>query len=93
MSSTANPQTNVDVTAYKNSMKTIIIVLNRNSSSISQIFIVRNGAVNTITSYVKSSSQNCIRGNDVHLSRGSFTAAMEALSMTTFVSNEIRRQM
>jgi len=84
---TANPQTNVDVTAYKNSTKTVIVVLNRNSSSISQTFNIQNVAATAFTPYVTSSNQNCIQRDDVLLSSGSFTVTLDALSVTTFVSN------
>jgi glucuronoarabinoxylan endo-1,4-beta-xylanase len=87
VSTTENPQSNVDVTAYKNGDKAVIIVLNRNSSSISQTFIIQNGAATAFTPFVTSSSQNCTQRNDILISSGSFTATLDASSVTTFVSN------
>ncbi len=87
VSATASPQTNVDVTAYKNGSKVVIVVLNRNSSSIDQTFTIQNGTVTTFTPYVTSSSKNCVQGSDITVSNGSFTVTLDSSSVTTFVSN------
>jgi glucuronoarabinoxylan endo-1,4-beta-xylanase len=87
VAATASPQTNIDISAYKNGSKFVMIVLNRNSSSTSQKFIIQNGAVNTFTPYVTSSTQNCTQRNDITVSSGSFTVTLDPLSVTTFVSN------
>ena len=87
VAATTSPQTNVDVSAYKNGSKIVIIVLNRNSSSISQTFILQNGAATVFTPYVTSSSQNCTQRNDILISSGSFIATLDASSITTFVSD------
>ena len=88
VAATTSPRTKVDVSAYKNGSKFVMIVLNRNSSSISQTFIiVQNSVVNSVTPYVTSSTQNCTQRNDVLLSSGSFTVTLDGSSVTTFVSN------
>ena len=87
VSATLSPQTNVDVTAYKNGSKVVIVALNSSSSSVSQTFVIRNGTVTTFTPYVTSSTMNCAEGNNITVSNGSFTATLNSSSVTTFVSN------
>ena len=83
---TANPQTNVYVTAYTNGTKVVIVVVNY-GSSIEQAFSIRNGGVTTVTPYVTSSTKNCAKENDITISSGKFTTSLDASSVTTFVSN------
>lgn len=83
---TANPQTDVYVTAYKNDSKVVIVVVN-NGSSISQSFSLKNGSVNRMTPYVTSNSKNCVQENDITVSNGKFTSSLDSFSVTTFVSD------
>jgi glucuronoarabinoxylan endo-1,4-beta-xylanase len=83
---TANPQPNVDVTAYRNGSRVVIVVLNR-TASISQSFTIRNGTPSLFTPYVTSSSKNCAQGSDIAVTNGSFTAVLDSSSVTTLVSN------
>jgi glucuronoarabinoxylan endo-1,4-beta-xylanase len=87
VSATARPQTNVDVTAYKNGSKVVIIALNSRSSSVSQLFMLRSGTASTFTPYVTSSTKNCAQGSAITVSSGGFTATLDPSSVTTFVSN------
>jgi glucuronoarabinoxylan endo-1,4-beta-xylanase len=87
VSATANPQTNVDVTAYKNGSKVVIVALNSGSSSVSQLFLLRNGTASNFTPYVTSSAKDCAQGSAVTVSSGSFTATLDPSSVTTLVSN------
>jgi glucuronoarabinoxylan endo-1,4-beta-xylanase len=87
VSATASPQTNVYVTAYKSGSKVVIVALNSGSASISQTFTIKDGIVTTFTPYVTSSRKNCAQGNNIAVSNDSFTTTLEALSVTTFVSN------
>ncbi len=88
---TANPQTNVYVTAYKDTSKIVIVAVNNNSSSVNQSFSLQNqaglSAVGFIP-YITSASKNCVQESNIALSNGSFTAALDASSITTFVSEE-----
>jgi glucuronoarabinoxylan endo-1,4-beta-xylanase len=87
VSATANPQTNVYVTAYKNGSKVVIVALNSGSSSVSQSFTLRSGSVATFMPYVTSSTKDCAQGSPITVSSGSFTATLDPSSVTTFVSN------
>jgi glucuronoarabinoxylan endo-1,4-beta-xylanase len=84
---TANARPGVYVTAYKNSSKAAIVAINSSGSSIVQTFTMRNGTVSSFIPYYTSSTKNCIQGNTVFVSNGSFTTTLESSSVTTFVSN------
>jgi glucuronoarabinoxylan endo-1,4-beta-xylanase len=84
---TAQPQSNVDVTAYKNGIKVVIVVLNRNSNVVDQTFILKNGSASVFTPYLTTSAQNCVQKNNINVESGGFVATLEASSVTTFISN------
>jgi len=82
---TANPQTNVYLTAYTNGTKFVIVVVNY-ASSIEQAFSIRNGGAMTLTPYVTSSMKNCEQQSDISYKNGTFAYTLEPSSVTTFVS-------
>jgi glucuronoarabinoxylan endo-1,4-beta-xylanase len=77
----------VDVTAYRNGSRIILVAVNRKSSATSQTFTVWNGTVGSFTPYVTSSSKNCEQQNGVSFKNGTFSYTLEPLSVTTFVLN------
>ncbi len=77
----------VDVTAYRNGSKTVVVAVNRNSTAKSQTFVLWNGTAGTFTPYVTSSSKNCEQQGAVSFKNGTFSYALEPLSVTTFVLN------
>ncbi len=83
----ANPQSNIFVTAYTNGSHVVIIALNMGSSSAHQTFVIPHGPTTTYSSYVTSSSKNCLEGDAFTVSSLSFTATLDASSVTTFVSD------
>ncbi len=87
VSATANPRTNIYVTAYKSGDKVVIVALNSGRSAIDQTFTIRHGATAAFAPYVTSSTKNCVQGSDITVSNRSFTATLEQSSVTTFVSN------
>jgi glucuronoarabinoxylan endo-1,4-beta-xylanase len=87
VSATASPQTNVQVTAYKNGSKVVIVALNSGSSSVSQPFTILNGTVTSFTPYITSSTKDCAQESAIPVSSGTFTATLDPSSVTTFVSN------
>ncbi|MFH0992450.1 MAG: FlgD immunoglobulin-like domain containing protein [bacterium] len=80
-------RTLVDVTAYRNGPKLVIVAVNRASTVINHTFTLWNGTIGTFTPYVTSSSKNCVQQSDIKYKNGSFTFSLEPLSVTTFVSN------
>ena len=87
VSTTTNPVSNVYVTAYKNGAKVVIVALNMGSISTTLPFLLQGGTASSVTPYVTSNAENCVQGNNITISNSSFTATLEASSVTTFVSN------
>jgi len=85
VSATANPQSFVYISAFKNVSKVVIVAVNINLSAIEQTFVIQNGTVSNVTPYVTSSAKSCVEENNVTVSNGIFTATLDALSVTTFV--------
>ena len=84
---TENPQPNVYLTAYTGNGKTVIVIVNMNTFPTEQPFNLKNSSVSSFSSYVTSATQSCAQGSSVTVSNGTFTAALEASSITTYVSN------
>jgi glucuronoarabinoxylan endo-1,4-beta-xylanase len=88
VNATANPQTNVYVTAYKSGTKVVIVAINYFPPVVDQTFVIRDGTVAGFTPYVTSEIKNCAREAVIPVvSDGSFTATLDAESVTTFVSD------
>jgi glucuronoarabinoxylan endo-1,4-beta-xylanase len=84
----AVPQRNVYTSAYKdNNSKIVIVALNQSSSTVYQTFSIAGGKMTTITPYTTTAAKNCVQGNIINVVNGKFTVSLEALSITTFVSN------
>jgi glucuronoarabinoxylan endo-1,4-beta-xylanase len=86
---TATPQDGVDVSAYKNSAAgvLVIVVINQNSSSVSQSFALVGGTASSVTPWITSGSLNLAQQADVPVASGSFTYNLPAFSVTSFVGN------
>ncbi len=82
-----SPQPHVYLTAYAGDGKTVIVIINMNSSSTLQPITLMNSGVTSFTPYVTSSSLNCVQQSSVTVSNGTFNANLDASSVTTFVSN------
>ena len=80
-----SPRSSVDVTAYRNGTRLVIVAINRNSTTTSQPFVIWNGTTGVFTPYVTSSSKNCEQQSDVSFKNGMFTYPLDASSVTTFV--------
>jgi len=87
ISATENPQQNIFITAFKDNSKIVIVAVNNGSTSIEQSFALQNGAVTSLTPYVTSEVKNCLQGNNITVGNDNFTTALDASSITTFVSN------
>ncbi len=83
------PQRNVYVTAYKDpaSSKVVVVAVNMSSSTLYQTFLIQNGIMNSFTPYTTSETENIQQGSNLTVTNGSFTAALEPSSITTFISN------
>ncbi len=85
---TANPATNVYVSAYKNGNTVVIVAVNKNSSSVSQQFTLANtSASGSVSSWVTDASRSVASQAALTMSNGSLTVTLPAQSVTTFVTS------
>jgi len=88
-SATANPSTNVLVSAYSGSASGtthyVIVVINSGSSAVNQSFTISNGTVTSLTPYQTTSTGGLMPQNAVSVTAGNFTYTLPAQSITTFV--------
>jgi glucuronoarabinoxylan endo-1,4-beta-xylanase len=81
---------NVEVTAYKDSSssKVVIVAINPGSTQTESVVKVQNlTQASSFTPYVTSTTKNAEQGNSITVTNGAFTAVLEPSSITTFVSN------
>jgi glucuronoarabinoxylan endo-1,4-beta-xylanase len=81
-----NPQTGVYLSAYAGDSRIVIIAINTGTKAVAQSFAVQDGVVAAFTPYVTSSSKDCIERSAINVMGGTFTATLDASSITTFVS-------
>lgn len=84
---TKAPTSGVLVSAYKNADGTpVVVVVNQNTSASSlKVSIAAATSVKTYQKYTTSSSKNVASDGAVNATNGSFTASLDAQSVTTFV--------
>jgi glucuronoarabinoxylan endo-1,4-beta-xylanase len=82
---TANPVTNVSVSAYKGDGKVVIVAVNTGTASVNQNFVLGSGTASQMSSWQTTASSNMVAGQTYQASSGSFTAALPGQSITTFV--------
>lgn len=86
--STYMPQSGVYTTAYKDSATSqiIIVAVNKSSQDKEQTFTLENATAESFIPYVTSDSKNCAEEGTISVTGGSFSATLDASSITTFVS-------
>jgi glucuronoarabinoxylan endo-1,4-beta-xylanase len=85
-SATANPNSNVYVSAYKGSSNSVIVAINSGGSSVNQPFSIENQTVTAVTPYQTTSSEHVAQLSNVSVSNNAFTYTLPAQSITTFVT-------
>lgn len=86
---TANPQSNVYVSAYKGGDGEIVIVaVNKNASAVTLPFSLGAGGIGSVASWVTDAGRTLSSQSPLAVSNGSFTATLAAQSITTFVTGE-----
>ncbi|MFI6456392.1 cellulose binding domain-containing protein [Streptosporangium amethystogenes] len=85
---TANPASNVYVSAYRGSDSTVVIVaVNKGASSVSQQFTVANSTGSSnVSSWLTDGSRNVAPQGTTTMSNGSLTVTLHARSVMTFVT-------
>jgi glucuronoarabinoxylan endo-1,4-beta-xylanase len=86
ISCTENPYNGIYATAYKDSSKIVIVVINQNSSGIYQPFNLNGVTVSGFTGYTTTSSSNLV-SDSLSVSGSNFGVTLPAMSLTTMVSN------
>jgi O-glycosyl hydrolase len=86
---TYQPQSNVQITAFKNPStgSFAIVAVNANSGSVSQPFTLSGLSATSVTPYITDSGHNLAAQSNITVSGSAFTASLGADSVTTFVSN------
>jgi glucuronoarabinoxylan endo-1,4-beta-xylanase len=77
----------IDVTAYANGRKLVIVAINRGTTAASQPIVLWNGTVGSFIPYVTSATKSCVQQSSVAFKNGSFNYSLEPMSITTFVLN------
>lgn len=85
---TANPVSNVYVSAYRGSGSTVVIVaVNKGTSAVSQQFTLANSTASSVSSWLTDASRNVASQGTTSVSNGSFTVTLPARSVMTFVTS------
>ena len=87
VAATANPNNGVYVSAYTGDGKSVIVAINKGSSSISQKFTVNGQSISSVDRYRTSSNENLAKTSNLALTDNGFWAYMPANSVSTFVCN------
>ena len=76
---------NVLLSAYKGNGKVVIVAINKNAATASVPITISGGTGTSLTPYLTSASASLAAQTAVPVTGGSFTAALPATSVTTFV--------
>lgn len=87
ITATANPQSNVYITAFKSGSRIVIVAVNKNTSPVDHVFTVRDIGSAPISTWLTSASATLAHYNDFTMSNGTFNAQLPARSIRTFVLN------
>lgn len=89
IASTANPQSGVYVTAFKNqsSGAFALVSINTNTSSVPQAFTFTGIPTSSVTPWITSTSLSLAEQSSVSVTNGTFTFTLPASSVTTFAGN------
>jgi glucuronoarabinoxylan endo-1,4-beta-xylanase len=87
VAATAQPTTNVFVSAYKNESTGdfVIVAINKNTSSITQKFVLNNFTAGTVTPWITSGALNLAQQGSIGVSGNAFSYTLPAQSVCSFV--------
>ncbi|UQU67815.1 cellulose binding domain-containing protein [Couchioplanes caeruleus] len=84
---TANPASNVFVSAYRGSDTVVIVAVNKNTSSVSQQFtLAGTTASGSVAAWLTDASRNVAPQSALAMANGSVTVTLPARSVTTLVT-------
>ncbi|KOV87904.1 glycoside hydrolase family 30 beta sandwich domain-containing protein [Nocardia sp. NRRL S-836] len=87
ITATANPQSNVYISAFKSGARIVIVAINKNTSPVDHVFTIRDTASAPVSTWLTSASATLAHYNDFTMSNGTFNAQLPARSIRTFVLN------
>ncbi|MEU4250786.1 glycoside hydrolase family 30 beta sandwich domain-containing protein [Amycolatopsis sp. NPDC026612] len=87
ITATANPQSNVYVSAFKSGSRIVVVAINKNTSAVDLAVTIRDTGSATAPTWLTNASANLARYNDVTISNGAFNTQLPARSIRTFVVN------
>ncbi|GAB3440952.1 glycoside hydrolase family 30 beta sandwich domain-containing protein [Actinophytocola sediminis] len=87
ITATANPQSNVYISAFRSGSRIVIVSINKNTSPVDLAFTIRDTGSATAPTWLTSDSATLARHNDVTITNGAFDAQLPARSIRTFVLN------
>jgi glucuronoarabinoxylan endo-1,4-beta-xylanase len=87
ITATANPQSNVYVSAFKSGSRVVIVAINKNTSAVDLAFTIRDTGSATAPTWLTDANATLARYNDVTVSNGAFNAQLPARSIRTIVVN------
>ncbi len=82
---TATPVSGVYLSAYSGNGHEVIVVINSNSSAVTQPILIANQTVTSMTPYQTTSSSSVSQLSPVPVTNNAFSAALPAMSITTYV--------
>ncbi|MEU5893984.1 glucuronoxylanase [Streptomyces sp. NPDC047461] len=85
VSATANPATNVYVSAYRGGGSTVVVAVNKGSAAVSQQFTLANTSGSSVASWLTDASRNVASQGTTGVTNGSFTVSLPARSVMTLV--------
>jgi glucuronoarabinoxylan endo-1,4-beta-xylanase len=85
ITATANPQSNVYISAFKSGSKRVIVAVNKNSSAVYLPFTVRETGSGSIPTWLTDASRTLAPYTAVPMTNGSFGSQLPAQSIRTFV--------
>jgi glucuronoarabinoxylan endo-1,4-beta-xylanase len=88
ITATANPQSNLYITAFKSGSEIVIVAVNKGASAVRQPFTIRDGAASSVSSWLTDANRNLEPQSAIGVANGAFTATLPARSITTFVTGE-----
>jgi glucuronoarabinoxylan endo-1,4-beta-xylanase len=85
---TANPASNVYVSAYRGGDTVVIVAVNKNTSSVTQQFtLAGTTASGSVANWLTDASRNVAQQSALSMTNGSVTVALPARSVMTFVTS------
>lgn len=86
VTATANPESNVFVTAFTNGSKLVIVAINKTSAGVYLPFSVEGAGSGAFSTWVTDANRTLAPYNRVVMTNGSFNSELPAQSIRTFVT-------